>query len=244
MFKWHGHDKIVATIIGDSILKWVRAIRHTDTQALPGLNLDRAIQKVKDGTIDVVNYSIVVIHVGTNNIHSSTPEEIAEKTETLTDLIAQKNPTAKIAVSAILPRPIDNPSPWVESNRRKSNIAIRKNSKSRGIYFIESWRAVMVKENKPKPSTSTSISSPIQPVLMMPTNMDTSSTSSEPDLATPSTSTLIGTKPKKNPKQPQGEKPVDINCFADDWLHLNNKGIIALGEVFKGNIITLMDPRK
>jgi lysophospholipase L1-like esterase len=237
MYKWHGHDKIVATIIGDSIIKWVRAIRHTDTQSIPGLDLDRAFQKVKEGTLDVVNYSIVVIHVGTNNIHSCTPEQITEKAENLTNLIAQMNPSAKIAVSGILPRPIDDKSPWVESNRRKSNLSIRKNSKAQGIHFIESWRAVLVKKvkEKPKPSTSTS-NIPHQ----------SCSSSKEPELQAPSTSTPTAATPrkKKNPPQPQGEQPVNIKCFADDWLHLNNKGIIALGEAFKGNIISLMEPGK
>jgi lysophospholipase L1-like esterase len=240
MYRWKGEDRIVATILADSICKWLRGIRHTDTQSLPGINLQKAILRVKDRTLDVSSYKIIIVHISTNDIHSSSPLQITEKMEELTDLIREINPSAKIAISGMLPRPIDDPSPWVEANRRKTNISLRKSARKRGMYFVESWRAVLHKkipiEPTPQgaPSGAPSTSSTAYPPTLVD---DPSKVTSQPAQPKPG-------KKYRRKQMPKGEMPVDITCYGDDLLHLSNKGIIALGKTLQGNVITLMDPKK
>jgi hypothetical protein len=67
MYRWRGTHGSFATVLGDSLTKWVRGIRYTDVQSIPGVNLQRAVQKIHDHTLFISNYRLVFLFIGTNN---------------------------------------------------------------------------------------------------------------------------------------------------------------------------------
>jgi lysophospholipase L1-like esterase len=193
-----------------------------DTQAIPGLTLEKATQRVNDGTFVIRRYSVIILHVATNNIESDTPEQICEKMKGLIESVRNKNPSARIAISGILPRLKDEHNPIVEENRRKANSKMRKMGKSQGVYFLESWKAVEVKEEEESDHPHSS-----------------NTTLPLTDL-TDSTGEVIKLSKKGYPKEEKREPEVDRNCYADDLLHLNDKGIDAMHEFLKGNVANLI----
>jgi hypothetical protein len=223
----------MATVIGDSLCKWVRGINFTDIQSIPGLTLTKVIDRINDLTLTINKYQLVVLMLGTNDIQRSMPLGIAHKLADVIDLIREKNPTARIACNAIIPRPTDIPihmeeirnrgasksaasympppppmastsenQPPVrpptrqevynalhpmEKKRRQTNIQIRRLCKSKGVYFLETWKAME--------------------------------------------------KSKK-------DRSINLSLYADDGLHLNNHGISALGNYIEGTTACLLDFKK
>jgi lysophospholipase L1-like esterase len=111
MFRWQGLYDNRITLIADSMAKWVRQVPHTMVQAIPGLTLQRAYQKIWDRTFQVRNFQGIILMIGTNNVESHTPTASANLLKVLLDLINSLAPRAKIAVTGILPRPKDWKTP-------------------------------------------------------------------------------------------------------------------------------------
>ena len=129
LFRWKGKTNSNATLLSDSLAKWVKDVRFTEIQAIPGLSLQRAYDKVKDNTLSVTKYQLILILVGTNDAVKSTPEKIAQEAENLIKLIKEKNPEAKIAFNGILYRPQDIPEQMaiIRNRKRKKSPAMEKN---------------------------------------------------------------------------------------------------------------------
>ena len=117
VFRWKGDKTRKATLICDSLGKWFRAMANTDTQAIPGLNLDRAALRIIDGTLSVNNYTTILVMIGTNDVEEFDPQQITEKLAYLLDIIKARNPSAIIAYNAIIFRPRDIPEQMVEIER-------------------------------------------------------------------------------------------------------------------------------
>jgi lysophospholipase L1-like esterase len=106
-----------ATLLSDSLGKWFRQVANTDIQAIPGVNLQKAAERVTDNTLMVANYSTILLMIGTNDVERHDPHEITEKLAHLIDIIRKKNPTATLVYSAIIFRPTDVPEQMVEIER-------------------------------------------------------------------------------------------------------------------------------
>lgn len=90
-------------IVSDSMAKYVTGIRHTEVIPFPGININRLTNKIQNGLLSL-DKAFTIIHVGTNDIHSSNIGEILSAFNNLISVIRQKSPTS-IVISAILPRP-------------------------------------------------------------------------------------------------------------------------------------------
>ena len=75
------------SILCDSIGKHVQAFDDCVIHAFPGTTIQRLTSKIKRQPNLVRNATFVLIHVGTNNVHSHTPAEIRRLFELLVDQI-------------------------------------------------------------------------------------------------------------------------------------------------------------
>lgn len=66
--------------------------------------LENALWRLQHGELDGAAAKVVVIHIGTNNVHRNTPEEIAAGIHAICGEVHQRQPAAKIILMAIFPR--------------------------------------------------------------------------------------------------------------------------------------------
>ena len=96
-------------LMGDSIVKHLDKINNTQVLAYKGIRIKQLAVRVRQNKIPHLDSKVlVVVHVGTNNVQSDNPEQMFKKTRFLLDSIRDKLPHATIAVSLIIPRPIDH----------------------------------------------------------------------------------------------------------------------------------------
>jgi len=92
-------------IVSDSMAKYVELLQ-TKVQSFPGINISRLSYKISKGLVDL-SAELVILHVGTNDISGCLTEK--EIKASYNDLISavRKRSSARVLVSAIIPRPID-----------------------------------------------------------------------------------------------------------------------------------------
>lgn len=134
-------------IISDSIAKHVSDIWDTDIRAFPGITISKLTSKLAKGAVNL-NYDNIIIHVGTNDINSSSAGEISSLYSNLISVV--KNFTDQfdtIYMSSILPRPVDFVSTGAKV--KQVNLTLESICKDRKIKFLKSFRPFM-KANLPK----------------------------------------------------------------------------------------------
>ena len=98
-------EKIKVLIVGDSELQRVDASKLSNEQRdveikyTRGVKINQAAQKTGKSNNDVI-----IVHVGTNNLNTSTPEQICKETIDMLDQIQKNNPKSRIAFSSIFKR--------------------------------------------------------------------------------------------------------------------------------------------
>ena len=98
-------EKINVLIVGDSELQRVDASKLSNEQRdveikyTRGMKINQAAQKSGKSNNDVI-----IVHVGTNNLNTSTPEQICKETIDMLDQIQKNNPKSRIAFSSIFKR--------------------------------------------------------------------------------------------------------------------------------------------
>lgn len=130
----------IALVIGDSIIKKVKKIRGAEIQSLRGCSIEDLKNFMLHGMgRKWLNHKqIVVIHVGTNDLFTLTPEQIFDDLKRLVQEIRRWSTPRFILFSSIIPRPKDF---WTTFEK---TLAVNKMIKSRedeiGIRYIRSWR--------------------------------------------------------------------------------------------------------
>ena len=89
------------------MVKYVRYIPYTEVQSYPGATVEKLTEYVENGIAVTAAYQYIIIHIGTNNIKSSTVEDMILAYKALLSSVWGYNPKADILLSAILPRPVD-----------------------------------------------------------------------------------------------------------------------------------------
>ena len=125
-------------IIGDSIVKFIKITNHADVKAFPGITIERLYWKVRLNKVDLKQYKIILVHVGTNDIITNSVKGIINSYCKLIEAVKIKNPKAQIGVSSILPRPCDGS----ETNQvvEVVNREIKSICCHLGAYFVPSYR--------------------------------------------------------------------------------------------------------
>ena len=108
-YNWPSRIKASTTIIGDSIPKYIKGCYEIFVQSCPGLTLNRLLYQM--GKMATTNFRLIILHCGTNDVHSKTDEEILNLISETIIAIRQKNFVCKIAVSAIIQRLCDDEGP-------------------------------------------------------------------------------------------------------------------------------------
>ena len=139
---WPGMVNSESTIIRDSICKFVNKTNRVLVQAFPGMTLQTLLNKLLNNVIKVSDFRIIIIHVGTNNIHdvSITAERFIILIKEIVQIIRLRNPSALIAVSGLVPRPCD----------RGTNQQLKLLGKQKFCYILYTWRAFLKKTEETK----------------------------------------------------------------------------------------------
>ena len=102
--------------IGDSIVEyfttrgkdvWDRSIAPLGNVVDFGISGDRTqfvLWRAQNGELDGTNARIVVLMIGTNNLASATPENVARGVGAIVDTVRAKLPNAVVVLNALLPR--------------------------------------------------------------------------------------------------------------------------------------------
>ena len=102
---WKATDQSLFTIVGDSIIKKIRALKYTDVQAFPGANTYKLLVNLLVTNKISVSYKVILIAIGTNDIANGVvPEEFGNDLKDLVETIFGLQPEITIGISGILPR--------------------------------------------------------------------------------------------------------------------------------------------
>ena len=117
-YQWPAKIANNNTLISDSICKYSRSLNDTFVQAYPGANINSITFKIRIGRIKVTEYSIIILHVGTNDLWKRNPSIVINDMKLLIETIRTRNPTAVIVLSQLINRPCDE----VETDQYRKTV--------------------------------------------------------------------------------------------------------------------------
>jgi lysophospholipase L1-like esterase len=100
-------DSITAFFLTRAPEIWEREIAPLGNVANFGIEGDRTqfvLWRVQNGELDGTNARVVVLMIGTNNLATATPENVARGISAIVDTIRTKLPNAVVVLNALLPR--------------------------------------------------------------------------------------------------------------------------------------------
>lgn len=100
-------DSITAFFLTRAPEVWNAEIAPLGNVANFGIEGDRTqfvLWRVQNGELDGTNARVVVLLIGTNNLATATPENVARGIAAIVDVIRAKLPGATIVLNALLPR--------------------------------------------------------------------------------------------------------------------------------------------
>ena len=139
-YDWPAAAYCKATLISDSICKFIRHCRNIAVQAFPGATCAKILSKLRFGRIAIEFAKVIIIHIGTNDLESSKPHEIIDAVLKIKRHIQSRNPAAKIVYSSIIQRPKDNPH--LDFVRKYINNQLKFFAKTENFYFVKSYRSL------------------------------------------------------------------------------------------------------
>jgi hypothetical protein len=145
LFIWKATGTCKALLLSDSICKWITHPGNFDVAAIPGLGLEYAVQKVRDGTLQILNYEYILVHVATNDVAMDIEKGGIPRMHfylhALCREIKTRSPYTTLAISSVLPRPRDK-GLGDDPYRMQVNSMIYRYASSHGHHYMESWRAL------------------------------------------------------------------------------------------------------
>ena len=149
LFEWPAIIGGKATLIADSLCKWLKDTSYIDIQAQPGLRLESALQHINKGYLQVQGYEFVLLAVGSNNIDSCDIQEIRHHLDQLVYRIRAMNPYVTIGLCSILPRPKDNDI--TATYCKQVNMMFKVYCRHNGIIsYLPSWSCMVDDNDIPK----------------------------------------------------------------------------------------------
>jgi len=121
---------IDTAIVGDSILKYVDQVRHSQVISYPGISCSELEQMIiRNKVRNLEGKKVILLHVGTNDLDKHWQETVYEITHLLV-AVTDKYPSANVIWSNILPRPsaTDN---YTKDEVRRNIIKINQRIKRR-----------------------------------------------------------------------------------------------------------------
>ena len=140
LFEWEGVGDNRVGLLSDSLCKWVRLVPHLHVQAIPGLTLLDAVNKISDGTFRVSGFESLILFMGSNDL-GKPPSEIARMMSTVVTRLKNLAPTTLIGICLIIPRPALT-GVQADKDRRKANQYIKAMCKRRHCVFLDAYQGV------------------------------------------------------------------------------------------------------
>ena len=119
-----GHIDLL--FLGDSITQgwhensvWQRfyGSRHAENFGIGGDRTQHVLWRIQNGELAGIEPKVIVLMIGTNNLHSETPDEIAQGTGAIVAELRRRVPKTKILLLGIFPR---SPKPNAVRERLRS----------------------------------------------------------------------------------------------------------------------------
>ncbi len=130
--------------LGDSITQgwggndvWQRyyGARKAANFGIGGDRTQHVLWRIDHGELDGIKPRVIVLMIGTNNIHSDTPDEIAAGVKAIVERIRKQLPSTKVLLLGVFPRD-EKPSPTRE--RIKSlNASIAKFDDGKHVKYLD-----------------------------------------------------------------------------------------------------------
>ena len=139
-FAWEGVGDNRVGLLSDSICKWVRTVPHLNVQAIPGLTLLDAVNRISDGTFKVSGFEALILFMGSNDLDKP-PAEIARMMNVVVSRLRSITPTTLIGICLIIPRPAMT-GVNADKNRRKTNQYLKAMCKRRNCVFLDAFQGV------------------------------------------------------------------------------------------------------
>lgn len=154
--------------LGDSITQgwgenatWKRYYgpRQTANFGISGDRTQHVLWRLENGEIEGINPRVAVLMIGTNNIGSDTPEEIAEGVKTIVTRLREKLPTTKVLVLGVFPRAMDRSNDFIKKSDQakpsetpvKINEMIAKLDDGKMVHYLDITKSFLNEEgNIPK----------------------------------------------------------------------------------------------
>ena len=127
-------------IMGDSMIKFIKEDKLPEdymnkSYVLPGANAEDMVDFIKP--IARRRPEKIIVHVGTNNVKTDKPNQVAEKIIAIAEDIAKISPATKIGVSGIILR---QDQKALNDKIAKINSVLNTSCTRNGWYFIDNGR--------------------------------------------------------------------------------------------------------
>ena len=130
-------------VLGDSMVSFIKFVNDTDVFAYRGAHLSDLISIIQNDPSVFASYSVMYLHIGTNDISNSSVDHILDLFETLVQTIQELYPTLTLILSSVLPRFVDFATTFEKVklvNQRLSSFCAKT-----GVYFAPSYKFLMRK---------------------------------------------------------------------------------------------------
>jgi hypothetical protein len=145
LYFWEGVKDNRATLIADSVFKWVREVMHLQVQSVPGMNLSGAEQKVTSGELKTGGFDLIILSVGGNDLEKKTIDYIMQKYRAIIRYLQEADGIGRIAFSMIIPREGDVA---FEKKRCDVNSLLKRMCKDLAIPFLQPMKGVSLDQAK------------------------------------------------------------------------------------------------
>lgn len=100
-------DGLLKLLIADSVCDSLGRMHRMTVHIMGNARIENVTHAVTTDCINVRGFSIIIIHVGTNNLATDDVKYMICKYQQLLNAIKMRNRRAIIAISSVLPRPVD-----------------------------------------------------------------------------------------------------------------------------------------
>jgi lysophospholipase L1-like esterase len=109
--------------------------RNAANFGIGGDRTQNILWRINHGEVDGIKPKVVVLMIGTNNVHADTPAEIADGIAAIVKLLRKKLPETKVLLLGVFPR---GPKPDSTRDRLKSvNLRIQKLDDGKMIRYLD-----------------------------------------------------------------------------------------------------------
>ena len=132
---------------GKEVWKKYYEKRNAVNLGIGGDQTQHVLWRLENGNIDGIQPKLAVLMIGTNNVGTGNPQEIAAGVQAIVDKLRTKLPQTKVLVLAIFPRGADTKARDRQVNS-KANEIIAKLADDKDVFFLDIGPKFLDKDGK------------------------------------------------------------------------------------------------